>query len=337
MSELHKAAGRATAALHHHEAYHAAERAQFNADSDRQLSALRVQLEVAAARHDAEVHRLKHVEIARAHDELKALHAALLAADEGKSLLVLRLAEQSRPDALTGLANRRWLDEHLGVEPARARRRATPLSAALCDLDDFKRINDRFGHTVGDEVLKRVALILRERCRATDLVARYGGEEFCIAFLETDAALAARSCEALRDAVAAHDWAGVRVGLVVTMSIGVADTPASIERLLADADTQLYRAKHDGKNCVRWVAPPRHKRKGRQIRPDAPRFFASALHCSLCLLSPPPAHAAERLPCLLSPVLRGTMPVPAASGETVGARTRSAPGGFPQVSAPWAA
>ena len=139
LSALHKAAGRAAAALHHHEAFHTAERAQFNADSDRQVSALRVQLEVADARHDAEVHRLKHVEIARAHDELKAMHAALLAADEEKSRLVLRLAEQSRTDALTGLANRRWLDEHLGMEMARAQRRATPLSAALCDLDDFKR------------------------------------------------------------------------------------------------------------------------------------------------------------------------------------------------------
>ena len=255
LSALHKAAGRAAAALHHHEAFHAAERARFNADSGRQVSALRVQLEVADARHDAEVHRLKHVEIARAHDELKALHAALLAADEEKSRLVLRLAEQSRTDALTGLANRRWLDEHLGLELARARRRATPLSAALCDLDDFKRINDRFGHAVGDAVLKRVAAILRERCRATDLVARYGGEEFCIAFLETDAALAARSCEALRQAIAAHDWASVREGLVVTISIGVADTPVSIERLLADADAQLYRAKHEGKDRVRWAVP----------------------------------------------------------------------------------
>ncbi len=72
------------------------------------------------------------------------------------------------------------------------------------------------------------AAILRERCRATDLVARYGGEEFCIAFLETDVALAARSCEALREAIAAHDWASVREGLVVTMSIGVATRrPAS--------------------------------------------------------------------------------------------------------------
>ena len=257
LAALHKAAGRFDLALHHHEAYHAAERAQFNADSVREISSLRVRLEVAAARHDAEVHRLKHVEIAHAHDELKQLHAALLAADEEKSQLVLRLAEQSRTDALTGLANRRWLDEHLSAELARARRYGMPLAVALCDLDFFKRVNDRFGHTVGDEVLRRVAAILRERCRSTDLVARYGGEEFCIAFLETDAAQAARTCEALRLAVASHDWGSVHSGLVVTLSIGVSDdlSQAATEPLLADADKHLYQAKHEGKNRVCWTAP----------------------------------------------------------------------------------
>ena len=256
LAGVHKAAGRFSQAMHHQEAYHAAERARFNADSDRKVAALRVQMEVADAGHDAELHRLRHVEIARAHDELKLLHAALLAADEKKSQLVLRLAEQSRTDALTGLANRRWLDEHLRVELARARRHGTPLAVALCDLDFFKRVNDCFGHTVGDEVLRRVAAILRERCRSTDLVARYGGEEFCIAFLETDAAQAAPTCEALRLAVASHDWGSVHSGLVVTLSIGVSDNTAlaATEPLLADADKHLYQAKHEGKNRICWTA-----------------------------------------------------------------------------------
>lgn len=254
LAALHKAAGRFEAALRHHEAFHAAERAQFNADSDRTIAALRVQLEVADARHEAEVHRLRHVEIAQAHDELKALHAALLAADTEKSALLEQLAEQSRTDALTGLANRRWLDERLADEVQRARRHGKPLAVAMCDLDFFKRINDRFGHAIGDEVLRRVAAILRERCRATDLIARYGGEEFCIAFLEADAAHAARSCEALRAAVAAHDWSAVQPGLAVTLSIGVSDRhdPPDAHALLADADMHLYRAKRDGKNRVRW-------------------------------------------------------------------------------------
>ncbi|MEP7296680.1 MAG: tetratricopeptide repeat-containing diguanylate cyclase [Burkholderiales bacterium] len=254
LSELHKQHGRFEEALRHHEAYHAAERAQFNAESDRKIHSLRAQREVADARFEAELHRLKHVEIASAHEELKALHAALVAADDEKNRLLARLEEQSRTDALTGLANRRALDERLLAEMARSRRTAQPLALALCDLDFFKRVNDHFGHATGDEVLRRVATILRERCRATDLVARYGGEEFCLAFIETDAESASRTCEALRAAVAAHDWASVHPELLVTLSMGIADDPhaKSHEQLLASADHQLYRAKHEGKNRVCW-------------------------------------------------------------------------------------
>ena len=254
LAELHKSAGRPDLALRHHEAYHAAERAQFNDESDRKLGTLRVQLEVADAQHEAQLHRLKHVEIAGAHEELKRLHTALLEADAEKNALLARLAEQTRTDALTGLANRRQLDEWLANEVARARRHGHPLAVAMCDLDFFKRINDRLGHATGDVVLRTVAGLLRERCRATDLVARYGGEEFCIAFPESDSAAAVRTCEALRDAVARHDWAALHPELTVTLSIGVSDdlSLASHERLLADADMHLYRAKRDGKNRVRW-------------------------------------------------------------------------------------
>jgi len=254
LAELHKQVERFDLALHHHEAFHAAERAQFNAESERKILALRAQREVADARHEAEVHRLKHVEIASAHAELQALHAALVAADEEKNHLLARLAEQSRTDALTGLANRRALDERLLLDTARARRHAQPLTVALCDLDFFKRVNDRLGHATGDTVLQRVAAILRERCRGTDLVARYGGEEFCIVFAETDADAARRTCETLREAVAAHPWHEVHAELAVTLSIGVSDDPllATHEQLLAAADRQLYRAKHEGKNRVCW-------------------------------------------------------------------------------------
>ena len=254
LAELHKSAGRFETALHHHEAYHAAERAQFNEESDRKLGSLRVQHEVADAQHEAQVERLKHGEIARAHAELQRLHAALLAADTEKNALLARLAEQSRTDALTGLANRRQLDEWLSFELARARRHGQPLAVAMCDLDFFKRINDRLGHAIGDAVLRQVAVILRERCRGTDLVARYGGEEFCIGFVQTEGAAAVQTCEALREAVARYDWAAVHPELAVTLSIGVSDdlSQPGHERLLADADMHLYRAKRDGKNRTRW-------------------------------------------------------------------------------------
>jgi diguanylate cyclase (GGDEF)-like protein len=125
---------------------------------------------------------------------------------------------------------------------------------ALCDLDFFKRVTDRLGHAVGDTVLKRVAGLLRDRCRGTDLVARYGGEEFCIVFADTDAAAAQRICETLREAVAAHAWHEVHAELAVTLSIGISDDPtlATHEQVLAAADRQLYRAKHEGKNRVCW-------------------------------------------------------------------------------------
>lgn len=102
-----------------------------------------------------------------------------------------------------------------------------------------------------------MASALRERCRSTDLVARYGGEEFCIAFLESDAALAAKACEELRTAVAATDWRALHAELQVTLSIGVSDDLSLFnhEQLLADADTHLYRAKHAGKNRVCWRGP----------------------------------------------------------------------------------
>ena len=260
LAELHKQAGDFERALHHADAAHAAERAQFNEESDRKVGALRVRMEVTSARHEAELHRAKHAEVSSAHDELKALHAALLAADAEKNLLLTRLAEQSRTDALTGLANRRALDERLLDALARSRRYEQPLAVALCDLDFFKRINDRFGHSTGDEVLRRVSAILRTHCRATDLVARYGGEEFCLVFIEADATVASRLCDVLRAAVEAHDWAAVHPQLAVTLSIGIADDAHLVtqEQLLAAADRHLYRAKHEGKNRVCWHgnAPP---------------------------------------------------------------------------------
>ena len=258
LAQAHKASGRFEAALRHHEAFHAAERAQFNQESDARLRTLRVQLELSEAQHQAELHRLQHAAVAKTHTELKQLHADLQAADLEKTRLLGRLNEQSRTDALTGLANRRRLDERLSEEFARARRHGHPLTVAMGDLDFFKRINDRLGHAIGDEVLRRVGAILRERCRSTDLVARYGGEEFCIVFLETDAALAATACEALREAIATHDWRGVHSALAgamsVTLSIGLSDDMrlANHEQLLADADTHLYEAKHAGKNRVEW-------------------------------------------------------------------------------------
>ena len=257
LSSLHKAGARHEQALQHHEAYHAAERRQYNDESARQVHALHVQHDLAQARHDAQTHRLRHIEIQRAHDELKTLHEALLEADREKTRLLTQLEELSRSDALTGLANRRRLDERLGEEFERARRQSGTLAVAMCDLDNFKRINDQLGHATGDAVLRGVADLLRRHCRSIDVVARYGGEEFCIVFVDADGRAAQQACELLRAAVQGFDWRTLHPQLAVTISIGVADdlTLPGHEPLVAAADTQLYEAKRRGKNRVCRATP----------------------------------------------------------------------------------
>jgi diguanylate cyclase (GGDEF)-like protein len=166
---------------------------------------------------------------------------------------VAQLARASGEDPLTGLANRRQLDPRLAEEFDTARARGRPLALALFDLDDFKQVNDRWSHAMGDAVLRAVARLLRAHCRESDLVARYGGEEFALLLPATDAAGAQVVCDKLRAVIAAHDWNALAPGLRVTASIGVADDSgvADAQALLAAADARLYRAKRGGKNQVR--------------------------------------------------------------------------------------
>lgn len=166
-----------------------------------------------------------------------------------KSRELERLASQ---DMLTGLHNRRhaegWLARHLGpgVWPA------PPLTVALADIDGFKQINDQHSHATGDEVLRRVAAMLREHCRHEDLVARYGGEEFLFCFPRTELREALALCETLRAAVAGMDWSDLGLRHRVTLSFGLAvrRPESSLDSLLRFADERLYAAKHDGRNRV---------------------------------------------------------------------------------------
>ncbi|MCB1560748.1 MAG: sensor domain-containing diguanylate cyclase [Xanthomonadales bacterium] len=160
-----------------------------------------------------------------------------------------QLDRLSREDPLTGLANRREFDHALGRELATAGRHGRALCLALVDLDHFKRINDRFGHSSGDQVLVRTARLFTEHFRAGDLVARIGGEEFGLLLPDCDLADAVQRCERLRQAFADADWRDVHPELQPTLSVGVSrwqGEPAS--RLLARADAALYAAKRAGRN-----------------------------------------------------------------------------------------
>ena len=165
-----------------------------------------------------------------------------------------RLVErQASTDGLTELANRRHFEEALDAELTRIERFGGGVALVLADLDDFKGVNDRFGHQAGDEVLRAFADILRETVREIDLAVRYGGEEFAVLLPQTDLAGAEQLAERLRRAIASRPLSPRPGSLIaVTASFGVAAFPDSPTpaALVAAADKALYGAKRRGKNCV---------------------------------------------------------------------------------------
>jgi diguanylate cyclase (GGDEF)-like protein len=162
------------------------------------------------------------------------------------------LEQQAIRDNLTGLFNRRYADQHVLQQLEAAKRHGQHFTVAFADIDLFKQINDRHSHATGDTVLKRVADILIERCRKTDIVARYGGEEFLICFPHTDLRHARALCEQLRAAVQSGRWSEAGVAVDVTISFGIAEYrgESAPEALLSRADRQLYAAKNSGRNRV---------------------------------------------------------------------------------------
>jgi diguanylate cyclase (GGDEF)-like protein len=184
--------------------------------------------------------------------------AEWLAAQAGIALENARLhalvQRQAITDDLTGLVNRRRFLEALDNEVEQAARLGSGLAIVLIDLDDFKSINDRFGHHAGDQVLEALGALLREHIRNIDLAARLGGEEFALLLPEIDSSDAVRVAERLCHSLAGRPIATVEGNpLSSTASFGVAHylSGDSGEDMLRLADDALYRAKGDGKNRVR--------------------------------------------------------------------------------------
>jgi diguanylate cyclase (GGDEF)-like protein len=189
-----------------------------------------------AAELTARVHAAMRTK--RLQDELRALNA--------------ELARLANTDGLTGLANRRYLDQELSRLCSRSLRHKRPLGVLLIDADHFKRINDEHGHQTGDQALVAFAERLAERLRAEDILGRWGGEEFMVLAPDVDAHGVAVLAEALRAHVADLPLATATVSLPLTTSIGWSawsegDTP---EGLLRRADAALYAAKDAGRNRV---------------------------------------------------------------------------------------
>jgi diguanylate cyclase (GGDEF)-like protein len=165
----------------------------------------------------------------------------------------------SRTDHLTGVHNRRHLDESLHAAIASSRRHAFPVTVLLVDVDHFKQVNDRFGHEAGDVVLQRVAAVLSQAVRVEDVVGRWGGEEFLVLAPHTDVKAAEVLAERLREVVAGTRVTTPAGEVEVTISIGGATATApgaGSDAVLRVADTELYAAKAAGRNrlAVRELA-----------------------------------------------------------------------------------
>lgn len=161
-------------------------------------------------------------------------------------------------DALTGALSRRNFMEVGALVLARARHDAVPMSVLMLDVDDFKQVNDRYGHNTGDDVLKMFARICMQTLRPTDMLARWGGEEFAALLPSTAPADAIQISERLCNAIASGSVAaGTGPPIRVTVSIGLAtstNSSAGLEELLARADAAMYDAKRSGKNGVRLAS-----------------------------------------------------------------------------------
>jgi diguanylate cyclase (GGDEF)-like protein len=198
---------------------------------------------------------------------LKALQDALIEKNRELDRANKELARKreellalSRTDALTGLSNRRYFEERIQEEFARARRYRAPLSLVMLDIDYFKRVNDTYGHPFGDEVLRAVAQVTRARLREVDMLARYGGEELIALLPETSPADALRACERVREAIEGLQLEyqapdGTKKEVRCTASLGLASIPSpsiqTPDELMRAADECLYAAKGAGRNRVR--------------------------------------------------------------------------------------
>ena len=192
-------------------------------------------------------------DLVRQNEELRRMNAELediVAARTEELVEKNRLLEVlSITDKLTGLYNRRKLDELLDDELVRARRYKVDVSIIMLDIDHFKRVNDTYGHAVGDDVLIALARLLRENTRDADALGRLGGEEFVVVCRHSDAGACMVMAGHLRESIAAHHFPAVGQ---VTASLGIASCRAddTAATLLARADAALYRAKAAGRNRV---------------------------------------------------------------------------------------
>ena len=231
-------------ALVHHKSFYALQEQVAGETSQKRLAILKVAHQVETAQRDAEIYRLRNVEMQHEIDERKRVEQ--------------ELEHLATIDQLTGVYNRRYFFELAQRDYMRANRYGRSLTVLMLDVDHFKVVNDTHGHAVGDQVLAQAGAFIRKIFHGVDAVGRYGGDEFCIAMPETNTEQGHMAATGLQKGLATQTFATSAGSLSVTVSIGLSslrsgDAAAhdSLEKLLDRADRALYRAKDAGRNCVR--------------------------------------------------------------------------------------
>ncbi|NPV78043.1 MAG: GGDEF domain-containing protein [Anaerolineae bacterium] len=240
LAMIYKKKGDYASALEHFEKFYQLKDSIFNEEADIRLKTLEIVHQLATTRKDAELYRLKNVDLQNEIEERKKAEIALQA--------------MAVTDPLTGLYNRRHFFTLASQEAERSVRYSHALSVIIIDLDDFKQVNDTWGHLVGDQVLATIANHIREEIRKVDIAGRFGGDEFVILLPETEVGQARIVAGRLRDRILRQPTITEHGRLVVTVSLGVAGARGErckdVEALLDRADQALYHAKQSGRNQV---------------------------------------------------------------------------------------
>ncbi len=255
LSQVYKKMGEYRSALKHFQNYHDLEKDMLLAKADSELRALKITREVESVKREAAVFKHKNNALEIAIKELEDTKGELEQRNIELTKLNKRIHELSIRDGLTGLYNRRFLDENLPRLFAEAKRYERSLCLAMIDIDHFKNLNDTYSHQMGDEVLKRVAEIFLENLRNVDIATRYGGEEFSIIMPVTDLEAAHQGCQRIREAVEIDPWHEFHKDMQVTVSIGLANNfrANNADNLVEIADKYLYKAKASGRNRVAYL------------------------------------------------------------------------------------
>ncbi len=252
LSDYEVNAGDPAKALVYYKLFYQTEKEILGEDTRRQVSKLRTKYESEQKEKEAQIYRLKNVELRQLNENLQLANTMIQQKSEELEIANHKLEETSRRDHLTQLSNRRDFLDKASREVIRYTRSQHNFCVILGDIDNFKHFNDKYGHDCGDLVLKQVAQLMCNHLRAQDIVARWGGEEFIFLLPETNSEGGFVLAEKVRKFIASAEFVYDTQILKVSLTFGLAvfgDNP-SIESCIKNADQALYIGKENGKNCV---------------------------------------------------------------------------------------